>query len=192
VLDEAISHPRDVQWDNDYEANLQNEKNKQHPRSVIGLITVSLLGGDLSRENVFFEWARVKLFDIPLGISAWDPQACVGSADGEACRSLVTYPELSSIRLGPPIDDLPGFDHCDRGGHPHCVWSRRYEEGAMVVNVQDGPVNNYTLKLGTEGCRYVFDVWSGKPLAGHQCVDEVKLDLPAWSGRPLAYSRNSG
>jgi hypothetical protein len=193
VLDEAISHPRDLQWDIDYQANLQNEKNKEHPHSVIGLITVGLLGGDLSRENVFYEWARVKLFDIPLGISVWDrAQACPDAGDGEACRSLVTYPELSSIRLGPPIDDLPRSDRCASDGPPHCVWSRRYEEGAMVVNVQDRPVSNSVLKLGTDGCRYVFDVWSGKWLAGHQCVEELKLDLPAWSGRPLKYSRSPG
>jgi hypothetical protein len=31
-------------------------------------------------------------------------------------------------------------------------------------------------------------VWHREKLEGGECVDGVKLDLPAWSGRPLLYS----
>jgi hypothetical protein len=191
VLDEAVAHPRDINWDKDFQANRQNEQDAAHPRQVIGLITVGTLGGDLSRQNVFFEWARTKLFDFPLGVAVWDRgKACPDVQEGEACRSLVTYPELTSIVLGSPVDDQPQSAQCG-GGEPNCVWSRRYQQGAMVVNVQDRPVSGFELELGTDGCRYVNDVWSGRELAGGECVDSVTIDLPAWTGRPLSYSTSA-
>jgi hypothetical protein len=192
VLDEAPAHPKDENWENDFQANRENEQNAAHPRQVIGLITVGTLGGDLSRENVFFEWARTKLFDFPLGVSVWDREkACPGVAEGEACRSLMTYPELTSIVLGKPIEADPASTKCQGGSDINCVWSRRYAQGAMVTNVQDRPVDGFELELGTDGCRYVTDVWTGKALGGGDCVEKVTLDLEAWSGRPLAYSTNS-
>lgn len=189
VLDEAPAHPRDVNWATDFTANSANENDPQHPNRVIGLITVGTLGGDLSRQNVFFEWARVKLFDMPLAIAVWDRgTACADAEPGDGCRGLVTYPELSSIRLGTPIDKKPQSSECAASGPPNCVWSRRYEGGASVVNVSDRTVQGYTLKLGTDGCRYVYDVWTGATLSANKCVDQVSLDLGPWSGRPLSYS----
>jgi hypothetical protein len=189
VSDESIAHVRDVNWDVDYQANLQNEQNPKHGGQVLGLITVGTLGGDKSRENVFFEWARVKLFNIPLAVSVWDREkACPGVPADQACNTLVTYPELSGIQLGSPLEARPESQQCAKNRPPRCVWSRRYAQGAMVANVQNRPISGYTFKLGTDGCRYVRDVWSALPLADNQCVGEVKLDLAPWSGRPLAYS----
>jgi hypothetical protein len=189
ILDEAPAHPKDQNWENDFQANRENERNAQHPRQVIGLITVGTLDFDLSRENVFFEWARTKLFDFPLGVSVWDREkACPGVAEGEPCRSLLTYPELTSIVLGKPLTDEPASSDCAAGSTSNCVWNRTYAQGAMVVNVQDRAVDGYELALGTDGCRYVTDVWTGQALGGGECVEKVTLDLPAWSGRPLAYS----
>ncbi len=106
---------------------------------MLGLITVGTLGGDKSRENVFFEWARVKLFDIPLGVAVWDREkACPGVPSHEACDTLLTYPELTSVQIGEPIEARPDSETCAQGNRPpRCVWSRRYEQGAMVANVQD-------------------------------------------------------
>ncbi len=189
VSDESIAHPKDTNWDVDYQANLQNEQNAKHGGQVLGLITLGTLGGDKSRESVFFAWARVKLFDIPLGVAVWDREkACPGVASHEACDTLLTYPELTGVQLGKPIEARPDSSRCQAGKPPRCVWSRRYEEGAMVVNVQKRGIANYKLSLGTKGCRYVRDVASNQPLAGNQCVNEVTIDLLPWSGRPLAYS----
>lgn len=189
VLDEAVAHPKDENWENDFQANRENEQNAAHPRQVIGLITVGTLGGDLSRRNVFFEWARTKLFDFPLGVAVWDRErACPGVQEGEACRSLMTYPELTSIVLAEPLDADPASASCQGGSDVHCVWSRRYAQGAMVANVSDRAVRNFELELGTDGCRYVTDVWTGEALGGGDCVENVTLDLDAWSGRPLSYS----
>jgi hypothetical protein len=189
VSDESIAHEKDTNWDVDYQANLQNEQNAKHGGQVLGLITLGTLGGDKSREAVFFAWARVKLFDIPLGVAVWDREkACPGVPSHEACDTLLTYPELTSVQLGKPIEARPDSSRCQAGTPPRCVWSRRYEEGAMVVNVQRRGIADYKLSLGTKGCRYVRDVASNQPLAGNQCVTEVTLDLLPWSGRPLAYS----
>ena len=137
VSDESIAHPRATNWDIDYQANLQNEQNPKHGGQVLGLITVGTLGGDKSRENVFFEWARVKLFDIPLGVAVWDREkACPGVPSHESCDTLLTYPELTGVQLGKPIEARPDSSRCEAGKPPRCVWSRRYEEGAMVANVQ--------------------------------------------------------
>jgi hypothetical protein len=192
VLDEAPAHPYDENWENDFAANRENEQNAAHPDSVLGLITVGTLGGGLSRQNVFFEWARTKLFDFPLGVSVWDREkACPDVAPGEPCRSLLTYPELTSIVLGSPVDDQPQSAPCKGGSDVNCVWSRRYAQGAMVANVQDRRVRDFELELGTDGCRYVYDVWTGKMLGGGDCVESVTLDLAAWSGRPLSYSTSA-
>jgi hypothetical protein len=131
----------------------------------------------------------VKLFDIPLGVAVWDREkACPGVPSDESCDTLLTYPELTSVQLGKPIEARPDSSRCEAGKPPRCVWSRRYEEGAMVANVQARGIASYKLSLGTKGCRYVRDVASNQPLAGNQCVTEVTIDLLPWSGRPLAYS----
>jgi hypothetical protein len=189
VSDEAVAHPRDDNWDIDYQSNLQNEQHPEHGGQVLGLITVGTLGGDKSRENVFFQWARVKLFDIPLAVAVWDREkACPGVPVDEPCNTLLTYPELTSVQVGDPIEARPRSERCAGNRPPRCVWSRRYTEGAMVANVQNRTISAYTLKLGTDGCRWVRDVWTAAPLAGNECVAEVTLDLAPWSGRPLAYS----
>jgi hypothetical protein len=190
VADESVAHPRDIDWDLDFQSNLMNEQDPAHGGRVLGLITVGTLANDLSRENVFFEWARVKLFNIPLAISVWDrAKACPGVPASQPCNNLITYPELSGVQLGSPIDAKPQSASCASSGPPHCVWTRRYAQGAMIANVQDRSVGSYKLVLGTDGCRYVRDVWSGAAMAGNKCVQDVTLDLPAWSGRPLAYSK---
>src|SRR3954452_18959780 len=156
VSDESIAHPQDTNWDIDYQANLQNEQNAKHGGQVLGLLTLGTLGGDKSRDNVFFEWARVKLFDIPLAVAVWDrAAACPGVPSHESCDTLLTYPELTSVQIGQPIEARPDSKQCEAGKTRRCVWSRRYEQGAMIANVQDRAISQYTLPLGTKGCRYV-------------------------------------
>ena len=96
-----------------------------------GSSRVGTLGGDKSRENVFFEWARVKLFDIPLGVAVWDREkACPGVPAHEPCDTLLTYPELTSVQLGNPIEARPDSQPVPgRQAAAGCVWSRRYDAG---------------------------------------------------------------
>jgi hypothetical protein len=44
------------------------------------------------------------------------------------------------------------------------------------------------VRLPGDGCHHVLDVYADRPLAGNRCVSRVRIDLPAWSGRPLLLS----
>lgn len=186
VADEAIAHPQDQQWNNDYQANQQNEQNPQHGGQVVGLITTGTLGGEHSRAGVYFEWARVKLFAIPLAVGTGD-SGCAKVAAGAVCNRQAAYPELAGLVLGKPLSKTPTSRACDAGSQSRCVWTRQYSNGMSVVNVRPGSASGLQLELGTGSCRYVRDVESGKALAANRCVTQVTLDLPAWSGRPLQY-----
>lgn len=186
ILDEAIAHEKAKDWRFDYAANQRNETDPRHGGKVIGLLTEATLGGDYSRRNVFYEWSRAKLFAIPLGVGTGD-DGCPGSREGDICNRQGTFPELASVTFGPAAAPAPRKQDCADGSNDRCVWSRQYEWGMSVVNVRPTTVEDVELPLGTQGCRYVRDVWSGRPLARNRCVTSVTLDLPAWSGRPLEY-----
>ncbi len=186
VADEAIAHPQDQQWENDFQANQQNEQNPQHGGQVVGLITTGTLGGEHSRAGVYFEWARVKLFAIPLAVGTGD-SGCAKVAPGAVCNRQAAYPELTGLVLGKPLSNAPASHECDAASQSRCVWTRQYANGMSVVNVRPEPANALQLALGTDNCRYVRDVETGKALAGNRCVTRVSVDLPAWSGRPLEY-----
>lgn len=186
VLNEAIAHPQDLEWQHDYESNRASEQDPVHGGQTVGLITQAALGGQHTREGVYFEWSRVKLFKIPLAVGTGD-DGCPGKPASSICNRHALYPELANVAFGSPIDKQSRSSDCTRHSKVRCVWSRRYEQGASIVNVQPTAAS-FKLSLGVQGCRYVRDVWSGAPLAGNRCTESVKLDLPAWSGRPLAYS----
>ena len=69
------------------------------------------------------------------------------------------------------------------------MWKRLYAKGANVLNAQPSP-SKVSVKLGTRGCRHVYNVFERRPLAGNNCVRKVSVKLPAWSGRPLKYSKD--
>ncbi len=186
TLDEAVAHPRDTAWADDFAANKANEQDPHHGGQVVGLITQGTLGGSVTRDSVYFEWARVKLFRIPVAIGTGN-DGCPGVATESICNRQASYPELANAALGTPIDRDPRSGHCETGSSIACVWYRRYTTGASVVNVSAHP-KRIDLPLGGNGCRYVFDLWSRRPLAGNQCVKTVVLHLPPWSGRPLLIS----
>lgn len=186
ALNEAISHPRDVDWAHEYESNRASEKDPAHGGQIVGLITQATLGGEHTRDGVYFEWSKVKLFKIPLAVGTGD-DGCPGKPANSICNRQAIYPELANLAFGTPIDAEPRSGDCAAGSTVDCVWSRRYEHGASIANVQ--PIAaSFELSLGVQGCRYVRDLWSGEPLAGNRCTKSVTLDVPAWSGRPLAYA----
>jgi hypothetical protein len=59
-----------------------------------------------------------------------------------------------------------------------------------VVNVSPTPKSTGSIPLGIDGCRYVKDVNTGRPLADNQCVKAVSLDLGEYTGHPLVYSQS--
>ncbi len=183
ILDEAVTHERDTDWDADFRANFRNETDPEHGGQVVGLITDALLRGDTSRDAVYYEWSRAKLFAIPIAVGTGSG-GCANAGPGTVCNRRLSFPELASTTLGAPHDGGPMASSCTPGSTTRCVWIRRYASGVVVVNAQDRPVRA-EVSLGTDHCRTVTDVFAGKPVDGGKCVTTVTLDLPAWSGRPL-------
>ena len=184
-LDESVSHPRDVRWDADFAANLQNEQDPDHGGRVIGLLTTAIVGTQ-DRKSVYYGWTRAKLFAIPIGVNTGD-RGCT-QAGTDACNRHAAYPELANVVYGAPVDPRPEAMQCAPADAVHCLWLRRYAEGMSLLNVSDQEKTIGSLELGVSGCRYVFDMWSGQPLAQNQCVKSVSLTLGPWEGHPLQYA----
>jgi hypothetical protein len=95
---------------------------------------------------------------------------------------------LTNVSFGSPLGLDPESTSCVEGSDSRCLWVRRYERGLSAVNVSPTELPDQRIPLGVDDCRYVKDVYSDAPLANGECVTEVRIDLPAWSGRPLVYS----
>jgi hypothetical protein len=188
VLNESVSFPKDEQWSRSFTANKRSEQDAKHGRRVVGLITTFTLGGaqNQTRPKVFYEWSRAKLFDISMAVNTGDG-GCP-NARTDVCNRYGTYPDLVNVEFGPPTGKDPVSTSCTGTSKIHCVWTRSYAGGVNVLNAsaQDRP--GVDVKVGSDGCRYVYDVYSRAALSGNRCVDSVALDLPPWSGRPLILS----
>ena len=182
-LDEAVTHPRDVDWEKDFTANSRGETDPDHGGRVVGLITDAILQGDTSRAAVFYAWSRAKLFAVPIAVGTGSG-GCPKAKPGTVCNRRLSFADLASTTLGPPLDRAPTSSDCTPGSTTLCVWVRRYTDGVVVVNAQGRPVRT-EVDLGIDGCRRMTDVFLGTPIAGGDCVRTVTLDLAPWAGRPL-------
>ena len=186
-LDEAVAHPKDANWRDDYAANLAGEHDRHFGGKIVGVITQGTLGGDVSRAAVFFEFARVRLFNVPVAIFTGDKQCSGGTG---VCNRQGLYPELATADFGRPFGTEPQSVNCISGSSVNCVWVRQYEHAISAVNVSDTAAQ-VTIKLAAGGCQHVTDLESGTPLEQDRCVSSVSLQLAPWSGRPLLL-RKSG
>lgn len=182
-LDEVVAHPRDELFQNDYAANLENERNPRFGGKVVGLLTPATLGGNTSRAAVFFEFAKVRLFNMPLTAFTGDDR-CHGA--GGLCDRMGVYPGLTSPPFGRPFGAAPEKTHCVQGSAVRCVWLRQYHGGLSVANVS-GRTVPVTIRLAVRNCRLVSDMYTGTRMSGGRCVHSVSLRLPPWSGRPLLF-----
>jgi hypothetical protein len=187
LLDESVSHPRDARWDADFAANLQNEQNAEHGGRVIGLLTTATVGSQ-DRESIFYGWTRAKLFAIPIGVNTGD-RGCT-QAGSAPCNRHASYPELANVVYGAPVASRPESTECAPGDAVHCLWLRRYQHGMSLLNVSEQEKSTGNVDLGVSGCRYVFDLWTGQPLAQNKCVTSVSLTVGPWEGHPLQYATN--
>ncbi|HET6560435.1 MAG TPA: hypothetical protein VFG72_01040 [Marmoricola sp.] len=190
VVNETAGRPTDLLWDRTFHGNKRSERHRRYGGRTIGLITTASLGGveNQTRRNVYYQWSRIKLFDLPVAVNTGDDR-CAQSTE-PVCNRYGTYPELVDTVLGEPLSAAPESTRCRRKDEVHCVWMRRYTGGTSVLNVDSRRRDDVTVRLGTSGCRHVYDVWSGQPLAGNRCVTKVRVDLHPWSGRPLRLSRH--
>ncbi len=95
--------------------------------------------------------------------------------------------QLTNIDFGKVQGTKPMAKSCARHSKIHCLWMRRYGKGMNLLNAS-GTARTVTVGTNLSSCRYVFDVYAGKPLAGNKCVKSLSIKVPAWSGRPLTYS----
>ncbi|MEO6470577.1 MAG: hypothetical protein ABIR57_01975 [Aeromicrobium sp.] len=190
VLNETAGRPKDELWDRTFVANMRSEQDAAHGKRTVGLITTATLGGKINqtRSRVFYQWSRIKLFDLAVAVNTGDDN-CASASDKDAvCNRYGVYPDLVNMRFGSPLAKAPLTQGCVSGSKVNCVWVRRYAKGVNVVNVSSQLRSSELVQLGTATCRYVYNVYERKPMAGNLCVKNVRVNLSAWSGRPLKYS----
>ncbi len=188
VLSETAARPKAVDWERTFVGNRRSENHQAHGRRTVALITTASLGDRRpSRRQVFYQWSRIKLFDLPVAVGTGDDR-CVDALPDAVCNRFGVYPQLVDTTFGPPTDDDPVAKRCAHRSDVKCLWLRRYRHGATVVNVTGERQEPVRLRLGTNGCRYVYDVYRREPMMKDACVTEVALDVPRWSGLPLRFS----
>jgi hypothetical protein len=188
ILNEKATYPKDELWQRTFAANQRSEQSPAYGHRTIGLITTASLGGarNQTRSNVYYAWSRIKLFDLAVSVNTGDG-GCPSAAADAVCNQFGTYPELVDTAFGRPVDTRPAAQGCVRRSKIHCVWVRRYAKGMNLVNAS-ATARTVTTGTSLSSCRYLFDVYNQKPLAGGKCVKSLSIRLPAWSGRPVTYS----
>ena len=191
VLNETGARPKDQAFAATFLANQRSEIDAKHGRRTVVLLTSATLGGDhrQNRAGVYYEWARVKLFNLAVAVNTGDG-GCRNSRSG-VCNRYALYPELTDVRWGKPTQPQPSSVRCESGSTIRCVWSRTYRSGVDLVNVTPKMQKDVTVTVPGSRCRRVTDVHSGKPVGG-ACVRRVSVDLPPWSGRPLVFAPATG
>ena len=189
VLNEQATRPRDELWSRLFVSNQRSERGTSHNRRTVALITTGSLGGAANqrRSTVFYAWSRIKLFDLAVAVNTGDGR-CAGASSDAVCNRYSVYPGLVDTVMGQTVSSRPASQQCARGSKIHCVWVRRYRQGTTVLNARPVAVKNVRIDLGLANCRYVYDVYRGAPVAGNACKQAVRMNLPAWSGRPLRLS----
>jgi hypothetical protein len=192
VLNETAVSPKDVNWAREFTGNQRSERNSAHARRTVALITTGSLGGasHQTKANVYYAWSRIKLFDVATAVNTGDGGCPTGSKSG-VCNRHGVYPELVDTLFGAPQTTAPVSQGCVSRSKIHCVWTRRYTKGVNVLNASSTPRSGAKVTLGFATCRYVYDVYAQAPMAGNKCVKSVAVKLPAWSGRPLKYSKTA-
>ena len=187
VLNETAAKPQDMWWSRTFIGNRRSERNASYGGRTVAMITTASLGGDQfqTRANVFYQWSRIKLFDLPVAVNTGDDR-CPGATG--PCNRYGAYPTLVNTTFGAPLAAGPVSRGCLRGDKIRCVWQRTYSDGLNILNVSPRRRSGLLVRLGTDGCRYVYDVYRDQPMADNRCVRAVSLNLPAWRGLPLKYS----
>ncbi|MDZ7675909.1 MAG: hypothetical protein U5K30_12680 [Acidimicrobiales bacterium] len=182
-LNEAVALPKDELFEQSYETNLAGETHPEFGGKVVGLITEGTLKGDVSRRAVYYQYARSRLFAIPVAVFTGDDEC--GGNDG-LCNRHGIYRELNDLDLGEPLSDEPTARACTGDSDTNCVWSRRYDGGVVVANVSEES-RTAEIDLATEDCTVVTELFAGTLVADGNCVDTIDLELPPWSGRILRF-----
>lgn len=127
--------PRAELWQHTFVANQRSERNAKHRSRTVMLITTVTLGGasHQTRRNVFYEWSRIKLFNLAVAVNPGDG-GCADSSSS-ACNRYGVYRDLVDMRFGAPTSSRPTASGCTPKHSVHCVWIRRYGRGVDLLNV---------------------------------------------------------
>ena len=152
--------------------------------NVVALVKSRLHDPVARRGDVFYQWARAKLYVESVAVNNGD-DGCGGYDPGGSptCTRFGNYPDLTRVSLGAPVDAHPLARSCTTS--TACLWVRRYKRGLVVVNQRPASAR-LRLSTGLGGCRYVYGVYAGRQ--GSDCVSTVRYSLPGHSGRVYTYS----
>jgi hypothetical protein len=142
-----------------------------------------------NRQLVFYRWARARLFRVLTFVNTGDDR-CLGGSD---CFRYGTYPELTQVSFGGPVDSVPRSQRCDSSSPLTCLWLRRYRGGVSVINPSAKTKTLRLLRLNVGSCRYVKDVFASTgtstvTLRSDSCIGRISYSMPPHSGRVFIYS----
>ena len=132
------------------------------------------------RAGAFLAWAEVALWPIDVDINTGD-NGCDHVLPPAPCYHYGTFPELTSVQRGAPLDDAPSTRACRHQSTIKCLWVRRWSEAVVAVNETHKTIHT-VISVGPD-CRGVTDVWAERPLAHGSCLTKIRVKIPPLSGR---------
>lgn len=126
-----------------------------------------------NKNDIYFRSARAKLFSSPIAINSLDPRL---------------YPELASATLNGPFAQGPQAITCTNLATGECLWYRRYSGGFVIVNNTKQNLSTKNVKINTQTCRFIKNLYSGQMLKDGICLNSIDMSIPAKSGRILQYN----
>lgn len=193
VVNESAAAPKLQNWTRNFVGNSLSEQHAVNGHRTVALLTTGTLGGasGQTKQNVFYEWGRVRLFNIAVAVNtgtrATATKPCATTANTGICNHYGVYPALTNIAFGAPLASKPASTKCAGSSRTSCVWFRRYANGLEIVNATSATHKLTGFSLGLSRCTHVLDRYTGKPLAGNKCVKKVTVTTGAWSGHPLLF-----
>ena len=189
LLNESVAFPKDKLWQRTFEANQRSER---EGRRVVGLLTTYTLGGPAhqNRADVFYEWARVKLFDLPLAVNTGNDDC-----DGVPERRVQPLRHLSRAgrrTVRQAAGRLPACTALHAGQRREVLWTRQYAAGREHRQRQWPPPHVRAVDIPDGKCRYVYDVFTRKALAGNRCISRLRSTCRRGAGGHCSSRRGRG
>jgi hypothetical protein len=140
--------------------------------------------------HVVYQWAVMKLYDIPAGFGTGVGRCGVPAQlpiESACNQGAIAPPALVDARLGPPLDASPAARACAADGW-HCVWLRRYQDGLVVVNNTASARTTGPIELTADhSCRTVADAVTGARRARGACTPTMDVTLAPYRAQVLGY-----
>jgi hypothetical protein len=192
ILQEGASNfGDDTAWRTDTQALASDEAYAEHPDGARVAALGVYRGRDAGQaEHILYQWAVMKLYDVPAGFGTGVARCGVPATEpiASACNQGGLAPaRLVDTVLGEPLDPAPAAHDCASDGW-HCVWIRRYQDGIVMVNNTPATRNTGQIPLTEDGsCRVPVDAATGAPYEGGACTSGVDVNLGPFRAQILRY-----